>query len=43
MNDPIKNRLSRNLMNNLFEDYMSARCTVKVLKRTIEELKSGEI
>ena len=29
-------------MNNLFEDYMAARCTIKALKRTIEEFKSGE-
>lgn len=29
-------------MDNLFEDYMSARCTIKTLKRTIEEFKSGK-
>lgn len=29
-------------MDNLFEDYMAARCTIKALKRTIEEFKSGE-
>ena len=29
-------------MDNLFEDYMSARCTIKALKRTIEEFRSGE-
>lgn len=29
-------------MNHLFEDYMSARCTIKNLKRTIDEFKSGE-
>ncbi len=29
-------------MNSLFEDYMSARCTIKALKRTIEEFESGE-
>lgn len=29
-------------MENLFEDYMAARCTIKTLKRTIEEFKSGE-
>ena len=29
-------------MNNLFEDYMAARCTIKALKRTIEEFKSSE-
>lgn len=29
-------------MENLFEDYMAARCTIKSLKRTIEEFKSGE-
>ena len=29
-------------MNNLFEDYMSARCTIKSLNRTIDEFKSGE-
>ena len=29
-------------MNNLFEDYMSARCTIRSLNRTIDEFKSGE-
>ena len=29
-------------MDNLFEDYMAARCTIKALKRTIEEFKSGK-
>lgn len=29
-------------MDNLFEDYMAARCTIKNLKRTIEEFESGE-
>ena len=29
-------------MDNLFEDYMAARCTIKALKRTVEEFKSGE-
>ena len=29
-------------MDNLFEDYMSARCKIKALKRTIEEFESGE-
>lgn len=29
-------------MDNLFEDYMAARCTIKNLKRTIKEFQSGE-
>lgn len=29
-------------MDNLFEDYMAARCTIKNLQRTINEFKSGE-
>lgn len=29
-------------MDNLFEDYMAARCKIKALKRTIEEFKTGE-
>ena len=29
-------------MDNLFEDYMAARCKIKALKRTIEEFESGE-
>lgn len=29
-------------MENLFEDYMAARCTIKHLKQTIDEFKSGE-
>lgn len=29
-------------MDNLFEDYMAARCTIKNLRRTIDEFKSGE-
>ena len=28
-------------MDNLFEDYLAARCKIKALKRTIEEFKSG--
>ena len=29
-------------MDNLFEDYMAARCRIKALERTIEEFKSGK-
>lgn len=29
-------------MENLFEDYMAARCTIKHLKQTVDEFKSGE-